>query len=136
MPTRDSKSPKGPSTLEHAEVFKPSDEVEGAEGVEEDLDDDDEEESQTNQRKRPRAVCGLAGSVTNRVRGGVWVECALDSLPLVATVADGPNPCLVLCHSPFCANRQQSQGFSTPHCFVRRFDTRQHPSSSHSPLVI
>ncbi|CAN0386891.1 unnamed protein product, partial [Ectocarpus sp. 8 AP-2014] len=46
----------------------PSDELEGAEGVEEGLDDDDEEESQANHRKRPRAVCGLAGSVSNRSR--------------------------------------------------------------------
>ncbi|CAM9499082.1 unnamed protein product [Ectocarpus sp. 4 AP-2014] len=67
-PSRGSKSTKGSLALEHAEVFKPSDEVEGAEGVEEDLDDDDEEESHTNHRKRPRAVCGLAGSVSNRSR--------------------------------------------------------------------
>ncbi|CBJ27777.1 hypothetical protein Esi_0084_0095 [Ectocarpus siliculosus] len=67
-PSRGSKSTKGSSALEHAEVFKPSDELEGAEGVEEDLDDDDEEGTQTNHRKRPRAVCGLAGSVSNRSR--------------------------------------------------------------------
>ncbi|CAM9823089.1 unnamed protein product, partial [Ectocarpus fasciculatus] len=67
-PTTGSKSPKGSSALEHVEVFKPADEVEGAQGVEEALDEDGEEESQTNRGKRPRAVCGLAGSVSNRAR--------------------------------------------------------------------
>lgn len=112
-PTRGSKSTKGSSTLEHMEVFKPSDEVEGAEGVEEDLDDDDEEESQTNHRKRPRAMCGLAGYVSNRVRGGLWGECALDLLPLVATFAGGPHLCSLLFLSPLWANRHRDFQYLT-----------------------